>query len=56
MVRKVKKDSKWKKAKKSRYEVALGSVMEGFGTTNEKSEETFLDLEKNKLEVEKKRI
>ena len=40
----------------SRLEVALGAVMEGFGTTNEKSEEKFLDYEKNKLEVEKKRI
>jgi ATP-dependent NAD(P)H-hydrate dehydratase len=53
---KIKKDSKGKKAKKSRLEVALGAVMEGFSSTNEKSEDKFLELEKNKLEIEKKRI
>ncbi|XP_061177434.1 zinc finger and SCAN domain-containing protein 29-like [Saccostrea echinata] len=52
----VKKDGKGKKAKKSRLEVALGAVMEGFSTTNEKSEDKFLEFEKNKLEIEKKKL
>lgn len=44
---KVKKNSKGKKVKMSRLEVALGAIMEGFGTTKKKSEEKFLDFEKN---------
>ena len=35
------KVSKGKKFKKSRLEVALGSVIDCFGTTNEKSEDKF---------------
>jgi hypothetical protein len=40
-------DKKAKKVKKSKLEVALGTVMEGFGTASDKSEDKFTDLEKS---------
>jgi len=42
--------------KKSRLEVALGTVMENFGSAIDRSEDKFIELEKQKIELEKKRL
>lgn len=55
-VKPVEKQGKGKKARKSRFEVAMGSVMEGFGSANEKAEDKFLGIESQKLDLEKKRL
>ncbi len=34
----------------------MGSVMEGFGSANEKAEDKFLGIESQKLDLEKKRL
>ena len=49
-------DKKPKKVRKSKLEVALGSVMEGFGNATDKSEDKFIDLEKNKIQLEKDKL
>ena len=49
-------DKKTKKVKKSKLEVALGTVMEGFGTASDKSEDKFVDLEKSKIQLEKDKL
>ena len=46
---KVKKDSKGKKVKMSRLEVALGAVMEGFGTTKKSRRRNFWTLKRISL-------
>lgn len=45
-----------KKARKSKLEVALKSVLDGFSSSNEKAEDKFLDLESRKLELEKQKM
>jgi hypothetical protein len=49
-------DKKTKKVKKSKLEVALGTVMEGFGTASDKSEDKFIDLEKSKIQLKKDKL
>ena len=45
-----------KKARKSKLELALTSVMDGFNSSNEKAEDKFLDLERRKLDLEKQKM
>ena len=44
-----------RKMRKSRLEIALGSVTVGFSTSNEKTEGKFVNLQREKLDIEKKR-
>ena len=45
-----------RKMRKSRLEIALGSVLEDFSTSNEKTKGKFVNLQREKLDIEKKRI
>ena len=45
-----------KRVRKSKLEVPLTSVMDGFSTSNEKAEDKFIDLERRKLELEKQEV
>ena len=54
--RKKGKTSSVKKARKTRLEMALGTVMAGFSESNSKLENTLLQLESKKVDVEMKKI